>query len=79
MRPKDAASCSFDCFTFDEKERREGRLDQPRVVNLPAAAAPPAGGGPPPGMGQCPKCGGLALVYQEGCDLCTACGYSRCG
>ena len=28
---------------------------------------------------QCPKCGGLSLVHQEGCDLCTACEYSRCG
>ena len=27
---------------------------------------------------QCPKCGGASLVHQEGCDLCTACGYSRC-
>ncbi len=63
-------------FMASSKERREGRLDRPRVVNLPDDAAPP--GGPPPGMGQCPKCGALALVYQEGCDLCTACGYSRC-
>ena len=27
---------------------------------------------------QCPKCGGASLVRQEGCDLCTACGYSKC-
>jgi ribonucleoside-diphosphate reductase alpha chain len=27
---------------------------------------------------QCPKCGGLGLVHQEGCDLCTLCGFSRC-
>jgi ribonucleoside-diphosphate reductase alpha chain len=27
---------------------------------------------------QCPKCGGAALIHQEGCDLCMACGYSRC-
>ncbi|WP_375594159.1 adenosylcobalamin-dependent ribonucleoside-diphosphate reductase [Algihabitans albus] len=27
---------------------------------------------------QCPKCGGFGLVHQEGCDLCTLCGYSRC-
>jgi ribonucleoside-diphosphate reductase alpha chain len=27
---------------------------------------------------QCPKCGGLGLVHQEGCDLCTLCGYSKC-
>ncbi|MEX2616833.1 MAG: adenosylcobalamin-dependent ribonucleoside-diphosphate reductase [Alphaproteobacteria bacterium] len=28
---------------------------------------------------QCPKCGGLTLTHQEGCDSCTACTYSRCG
>jgi ribonucleoside-diphosphate reductase alpha chain len=27
---------------------------------------------------QCPKCGGASLIHQEGCDLCLACGYSRC-
>lgn len=27
--------------------------------------------------GQCPECGGL-LVYQEGCLLCPACGYTKC-
>lgn len=38
-----------------------------QVVNI--------GGAP----GQCPSCGSVALVKQEGCDLCTACGYSKCG
>jgi ribonucleoside-diphosphate reductase alpha chain len=33
-------------------------------------------GAPPPR--QCPKCGAAAVIAQEGCDLCTACGYSRC-
>jgi ribonucleoside-diphosphate reductase alpha chain len=28
---------------------------------------------------QCPKCGEAALIRQEGCDLCTGCGYSKCG
>ncbi len=27
---------------------------------------------------QCPKCGAAGLIHQEGCDLCTACGYSKC-
>jgi ribosomal protein S27AE len=27
---------------------------------------------------QCPKCGGSNLIHQEGCDLCAACGYSKC-
>ncbi len=28
-------------------------------------------------VGQCPECGGL-LVYQEGCFICPACGYTKC-
>ena len=28
---------------------------------------------------QCPKCGEAALIRQEGCDLCTSCGHSKCG
>ena len=28
---------------------------------------------------KCPNCGAEALVYQEGCLICTACGSSRCG
>jgi ribonucleoside-diphosphate reductase alpha chain len=27
---------------------------------------------------QCPKCGAAALIHQEGCDLCTSCGHSKC-
>ncbi|MEM7224853.1 MAG: adenosylcobalamin-dependent ribonucleoside-diphosphate reductase [Pseudomonadota bacterium] len=27
---------------------------------------------------QCPKCGSAALIHQEGCDLCSVCGYSKC-
>jgi ribonucleoside-diphosphate reductase alpha chain len=26
----------------------------------------------------CPTCGERSLVYQEGCESCLACGYSRC-
>lgn len=28
---------------------------------------------------QCPKCAQSSLMRQEGCDTCTACGYSKCG
>ena len=27
----------------------------------------------------CPSCGSLGVLRQEGCDVCTACGYSKCG
>jgi ribonucleoside-diphosphate reductase alpha chain len=42
-----------------------------KVVGLPSpGAARPR---------QCVKCGQPSLIRQEGCDLCTSCGYSRCG
>ena len=28
---------------------------------------------------QCPKCGQASLIHAEGCDICTACTYSKCG
>ncbi len=28
---------------------------------------------------QCPRCGEAAMIRQEGCDLCTSCGHSKCG
>lgn len=42
---------------------------------------PDSGAGPITGgaLQQCPKCGGLTLTHQEGCDSCTSCAYSRCG
>lgn len=27
----------------------------------------------------CPSCGNASLAYQEGCLVCTSCGYSKCG
>lgn len=47
----------------------------------PAASAPaPA----PPGIEaarprQCVKCGSASVVHREGCEVCTSCGWSRCG
>jgi ribonucleoside-diphosphate reductase alpha chain len=26
----------------------------------------------------CPRCGELALVFQEGCATCLSCGFSKC-
>ncbi len=26
----------------------------------------------------CPKCSQPGLIHQEGCDMCTSCGYSKC-
>ena len=35
--------------------------------------------GRPQSVRQCPKCGAASLLRQEGCDVCTSCGYSKCG
>jgi ribonucleoside-diphosphate reductase alpha chain len=26
----------------------------------------------------CPRCSMPGLIHQEGCDVCTSCGYSKC-
>jgi ribonucleoside-diphosphate reductase alpha chain len=46
-----------------------------RVANMPEdqAAAPGLH------LPRCPKCSQPTLIRQEGCDLCTTCGYSKCG
>ena len=50
------------------------------VVVEPELSQVIAGGGADrPPMRQCPKCAQAALIRQEDCDLCTACGYSKCG
>src|SRR3546814_9655685 len=46
--------------------------EQRAVVNLGNPAANTR-------FAQCPKCGGASLIRQAGCDLCTSCGYSKCG
>ena len=34
--------------------------------------------GPGGRMRSCARCGQFAVIVQEGCDMCTACGYSKC-
>jgi ribonucleoside-diphosphate reductase alpha chain len=65
--------------------------EQLNVVNLnaqhthtdEAPSAPPKGAAHGAARGtamrQCPKCGQAGLIRQENCDLCTDCGYSKCG
>ncbi|EKV29255.1 Ribonucleotide reductase of class II (coenzyme B12-dependent) [Caenispirillum salinarum AK4] len=55
--------------------------DLPRLGRSNGNGAGPGGADEPGGPARlrtCPKCGQPALVRQEGCDTCTACGYSRC-
>ncbi|MGF1594125.1 MAG: adenosylcobalamin-dependent ribonucleoside-diphosphate reductase [Kiloniellaceae bacterium] len=61
----------IDIGFLQAREPLEGE-ERRAVVNL---------GGPEGGtrFAQCPKCGSASLIRQEGCDLCTSCGYSKCG
>ena len=45
------------------------------VAGVPGSPTGSAAGHP----GQCPKCAGAALIYQEGCAVCLSCSYSKCG
>ncbi len=58
------------------RERREmvEALAERKVANLPAPGSDAAELRLP----RCPKCSQPSLIRQEGCDLCTSCGYSKC-
>lgn len=69
-----------------------GEIASPKVVSLGAdhgrgsLLASPAGDALPAAAAsidrrfrQCPKCAQPTLIRQEGCDLCSNCGYSKCG
>ncbi|MDA0702372.1 MAG: adenosylcobalamin-dependent ribonucleoside-diphosphate reductase [Proteobacteria bacterium] len=59
-------------FMSDPKKEREAELVHGKVAAM-------NGGGASSGMmRQCPKCAQPALLRQEGCDICTACTYSKC-
>ena len=55
---------------------------KPKVVNLTGGGVEPpspAQGRNPQGLFRdCLKCGEPSLIRQEGCDVCTSCGYSKC-
>ncbi|MEQ9044165.1 MAG: hypothetical protein RLO22_06890, partial [Sneathiellaceae bacterium] len=59
-------------FLSPPEERRAEQLAYRKAVGQEE-------GRPGAGLAQCPKCGQPSLVRQEGCDICTSCGYSRCG
>ena len=54
-----------------------GALAPPEPVRLDA---PAADGDGTPGRAPrlCTRCGQPGLLHREGCDLCPACGYSKC-
>jgi ribonucleotide reductase alpha subunit len=55
------------------REQREmaAQLEK-KVVNLTSQDATDSR------LPRCPKCSQPSLIRQEGCDLCTSCGYSKC-
>ncbi len=54
-----------------------GALAPPEAARLePPAAAD--GDAPAPAVRFCGRCGQPGLLHREGCDLCPACGYSKC-
>ena len=60
---------------------RPGEITQPAAMEATTCASSESDGTQMHQMvpGQCPKCGEAAIIRQEGCDLCTACGHSKCG
>jgi ribonucleoside-diphosphate reductase alpha chain len=58
-----------------------GSEDAPAREGARALAGYAALGGEalPRPAAQCPRCGQASLTRQEGCDLCSSCGYSKCG
>jgi ribonucleoside-diphosphate reductase alpha chain len=60
------------------KDRAElDRMVARKVANLADGQGNGDAGGRK--LPHCPKCGSPSLIRQEGCDLCTSCGYSKCG
>jgi ribonucleoside-diphosphate reductase alpha chain len=57
------------------------RLEDVRLLGMshtPTPAGTEAGGTGGARRERCPECGESALVYEEGCQKCYACGYSAC-
>ncbi len=66
-------------FLPPPEERREGyRLEQRAAIGESGGGSG-GGGGNHPRLRQCPKCGEAGIIRQEDCDVCTSCGYSKCG
>jgi ribonucleoside-diphosphate reductase alpha chain len=66
-------------FLPDPRKEREEleRMAARKVANLADGQGNGDAGGRR--LPHCPKCGSPSLIRQEGCDLCTSCGYSKCG
>jgi ribonucleoside-diphosphate reductase alpha chain len=59
-------SCADAIATVLQKYVREGSADNHKTFEAVQTWA-----------GQCPECGG-SLIYQEGCNICPNCGFTKC-
>jgi ribonucleoside-diphosphate reductase alpha chain len=59
-------SCADAIATVLQKYVREGNADNHKTFEAVKTWA-----------GQCPECGG-SLIYQEGCNICPNCGFTKC-
>ena len=59
-------SCADAIATVLQKYVREGNADNRKTSEAVKTWA-----------GQCPECGG-SLIYQEGCNICPSCGFTKC-
>lgn len=61
-------------YLEQERGREEvaPRAAEPQVVGEPRRKVPQ------PTYDLCPQCDAPSLIYEEGCQHCTACGYSKC-
>lgn len=69
---------------FLAPDRKPGPREAVRTVAVAGGEPEEDGGdlamgGAALGLRQCRRCGAAAVVHQEGCDTCTACGWSHCG
>lgn len=54
--------------------REMGILQAPHAEGSPPKATSPMAGS------RCPECGNMTVIHKDGCDFCTACGYTgTCG
>jgi ribonucleoside-diphosphate reductase alpha chain len=69
-------SCSDAIASVLEKYAREKAESNEKAANPNTASRNPEM--VKSWAGQCPDCGG-PLIYQEGCNICLACGFTKCG
>jgi ribonucleoside-diphosphate reductase alpha chain len=65
-------------FMPDPAAERRALLLEARAAKVANLPSPEGGEAATLRLPPCPKCGQPTLIRQEGCDLCTTCGYSKC-